>query len=131
KGRRTLFDVLATEPAEWRPYLALVLTRYGLWMSYWQMGPDRAGAIEDRPLMAAAGRHMSEEMRPLIGAARIVVPQSSDWVDAESVIGEVASLRPPEGSPPSQLARQLQSKVIKPGRESWAPLRPLDGERYQ
>lgn len=131
RGRRSLFEVLAAEPAEWRPYLALVLTRYGLWMSYWQIGPDRAHSIDDRPLIASAVRNMAEEMRPLIGAARMVVPQSTDWAIARGpATGDVVSLVSPVGRPSSQLARQLDPPAMESGARCWATLRPLDDGRY-
>lgn len=131
RGRRGLFDILSSEAALWRPYLALVVTRYGSWMQYWQLGPDRANSADASELSAQAVRNTANEMRPLIGKSRIVVPQSSDWsIDRSISNGDVVSLVAPEGRPASQFVNQLEGAQSKGGGFTWATIRSLDANRY-
>lgn len=73
---RGLIDILASDPGPWRPYLNLVLARYGARVDAWQLGDDGQDNLL-HPDLDAALRNVHAEMTPLIPSPSLVVPTVS------------------------------------------------------
>lgn len=132
KGRRSLFHVLAEDPSLWRPYLAMVVTRYGLWVEHWQLGSDAVDPLFDRDLLLRAVRNTVKEVRPLIGVARFVLPHSSDSpIDGQLDRGDLMTFAQPADRPAEQVARQLSEADHGINKGNWVTLQSLPSDRYE
>ncbi|HWL94997.1 MAG TPA: NEW3 domain-containing protein [Phycisphaerae bacterium] len=130
-GRRGLFDILASDPANWRPYLALVVTRYGSHVQYWQLGTETGDAVPTGPALETAARHIVNEMRPLIGPARLAVPATmSHAAGARARSDDIRLISFPSGRSAADFARELSATKGNSG-EVWASVPTLPETRYQ
>ncbi|MBX3393981.1 MAG: hypothetical protein KF841_01300 [Phycisphaerae bacterium] len=132
KGRRGLFHVLSEDSSLWQPYLAMVVTRYGLWVDQWQLGSDAVDPLFDRDLLKSAIRNSVNEVKPLIGSASFVLPQSSDSpMDVELDRGDIMAFAQPAHRPAEQVARQLFDVDRESSKDRWVTLQSLPSDRYE
>lgn len=128
---RSLLSVLASNPDRWRPYLALILTRYGHRINAWQLGPEAGPALDERTRLPRALNNIRSEMRPLIGTPRLVVPRSSRYAAAEDALpADVFSLSIPSGYS-ADLLHEQEDRSTGPSLASrWATIDSASPHRY-
>jgi len=127
-----LLDVLCRPAEEWRPYLAFVSTHYGRQFAAWQIGTDAGFSPDETPRLASAVANVRAELKPLIGPAALVVPQSvlAQEDAAAPPPAEVLSVRLPGQAPESLSEGQSSGSSDKPQPRKWAVIEPLPAERY-
>jgi hypothetical protein len=131
KSRPTLLDLLTSPPDQWRPYLALMLTRYGPRIWAWQVGAERGEmTLDDRRLPSAIAA-VRAELQPLIGSPDLVVPLSVQiQPNPEAVPADILSLVVPAHISAGRFLQQLEA-FKQPGLPRlWATIRLPDADRY-
>lgn len=126
---RSLIDILAGDPSQWRPYLALVLSRFSTRMSYWQLGADQSTIPDDPKAFQTAISQVDAELRSLTASTPLSIPVSARLDPAAyprqpSIINLVQS-----SGPAMQFVSQLDELNVVEGTR-WATIRPLDLDRY-
>jgi len=74
--RTGVFDVLASDPDTWRPYLALIAARYGSWVKTWQIGSDIAPIDPADERVAKAAEQVRAELFDLVSGLTLQVPRA-------------------------------------------------------
>jgi hypothetical protein len=131
RTRPTLLDLLSSPPEQWRPYLALMLTRYGPYIWAWQVGADRGRhSLDDRRLPAAIAA-VRAELQPLIGSPDLIVPLSIQiQPNAQDVPADILALEVPAHISAGHFLQQLEA-FTQPGLPRlWATIRLPDAGRY-
>ncbi len=131
RNRRSLWQILASDPQRWRPYLGFILTRHGEQISAWQIGADGEGiwtADEPKPMEGLAG--IRALMTPLIGNPRLAAPRlvHEDPCRVDSAM-DLWAVQIPEESASSRLREQLTGGWS--AAHFWATIAPLDEHRYE
>ena len=122
-GRRSLLDVLSSDPARWRPYLALPIARYGGVVTAWQIGPDSPAADPTDPRLADVVKRVQDELSPLIGPSGIVVAMSClRPLPAGLVKGASVCVSVPAAVTSGNLPEQLSAPGIREASGRWAML---------
>ncbi len=123
----SLFDVLTAPASPWRSYLALLLTRYGERIQAWQLGDDRRPESIDPRQLVKAIANVRAELRPLVGASKLVAPHHVEWQLTDAARqADVISLTLPAHLVSSRLVEQLASISEHGDRRLWATVEPLD-----
>jgi hypothetical protein len=127
-----LLDVLSRPAEEWRPYLAFVSTHYGRRFAAWQVGADDGFSADEAARLPAAVANVRSELKPLIGSAELVVPQSSLAAEAAPAPSgvEVLSVQLPSQTGQASVVRPPTGSRGDGEPRKWAVVEPLPAERY-
>lgn len=131
----TLLDVLSSSPDRWRPYLALVLTRYGLRVQAWQLGSDHGFGPMERDRLAVAAANVRAEIASLVSSPRLIMPRSVQQYVPEDGAGgasepDTVSLIVPQHISALRLADYFSTIDTADDVHRWATLIPLDDAKY-
>lgn len=128
---RSVTSVLATNPNQWRPYLALILTRYGQRISAWQLGADNAPFLGDPALSAKALANLRREMRTLIGTPQVVIPRSLlHSIPKDALPADVFSLTVPAHFGAEQIVEQSKDIAGADGTARWATMQQPEPGKF-
>lgn len=131
RADRTLPEVLCSPPGAWRPYLALMLTRYGSHIWAWQVGADENRALLEDERFATAIDNVRTELRPLIGSPDVVAPiPIHSQVGVDDLAVDIASLTVPAYFPSSRLPARLADFKQLGFTGTWATIESPDVDRY-
>ena len=130
-GKRSLISILASAPGSWRPYLALILTRYGHRVHVWQLGADVEAGPNSEPMLSQALANVHAEMYPLIGRPALAVPRSIEQPPPDDGLpADVLSVNVASHHASDRLAAQLAASDDDRFAERWATIRPPESDRY-
>ncbi len=130
-GAQTLTDVLSSDPAEWRPYFALVLTRFNARMQYWQLGADTGIIPDDLSLTKKSIEQVEAELRSLSAGTPLAIPLSMRLDPAlHPAGGRIKAFIQSESDTALQFVNQLRPDAAPDG-VRWATIRPLSADRYE
>jgi len=91
---RSLLEILADDPAGWRPHLAAAAAAHASVFHSWQVGADRDPNIPDDPLLPDALRQVRREMTPLITTVSLTVPGDAALAAGDTILpAEETTLR--------------------------------------
>lgn len=129
--RLRLLDVLSSDAAIWRPYLALMLARYGQHVLAWQVGADgRLDLMEDGRLGKAVAT-VRDELKALIGPAKLVAPHTIvSSLSSEALPVDVAAIWAPQSFSAEQIGGQLKALETADSPLLWTTLELPDPHRY-
>ena len=128
---RSVVSVLAANPNQWRPYLALILTRYGQRISAWQLGADNAPFLGDPALSAKALANLRREMRTLIGLPQVVIPRSFQYsTPPDASPADVFSLTVPAHFGAERIAEQSKDIAGADGIGRWATMQQPEPDKF-
>ncbi|MFQ5411397.1 MAG: NEW3 domain-containing protein [Phycisphaerae bacterium] len=132
RTERSLWSILASDPNQWRPYLALILTRHGHRIHAWQIGAEEGPGPDDRSLLQKALAGVRAEMQPLIGRPELVLPiEGHHRVDAKYLPADVLSILLPSQFSADRLADQLGEVSDPTFTERWVTVESPASDRYQ
>lgn len=127
----TVFDVLSTSPDQWRPYLSFLLARYGEEVNAWQIGRIPPDPVSDADKLAASLTNLKAELKPLVGAPRIVIPQEVTTASANPAsMPDVISVNVPAHFAADRLLAQLAMAGGGKRPALWATLEDIDSARF-
>ncbi len=130
-GARSLLDILASDPTGWRPYLGLLLARYGSRIRTWQVGADGQPDYENGRKLASALRNVRAEVSPLVRSPRLAVPASLEHLRrADRLPADTLSITVPAQIPSQRVAEMLSSVATDGTLRRWAVVDRLDPQRY-
>lgn len=128
----TLLDVLSSSPEQWRPYLALMLARYGQYIRAWQVGADDRPILRSDRRLAAAISNVRTELHPLIGASDLSGPRGIyDRSGAKALPAEIVALAAPSSLSAEGVGRQLSSLSGDDMPRLWATIELPADDRYE
>ena len=128
---QSVTSILATNPNQWRPYIALILTRFGQRISAWQLGADDTPFLGDPALSAKALANLRREMRTLIGLPQVVIPRSFQYATPTAALpADIFSLTVPGHFGAERIAEQSEDIAGTDGRGRWATMQQPDPERF-
>lgn len=130
-SERSITSILATNPNQWRPYIALILARYGQRIRAWQLGADDAPFLGDPALLTNALADLRREMRTLIGLPQVVIPRSfQSATPRDALPADVFSLTVPVHVAAERIAEPPKILTASDGVARWATMQqPIPG-RY-
>ncbi len=127
----TLLDVLSSSPEQWRPYLALMLARYGPYIRAWQVGADDRPILRSDRRLAAAVSNVRTELHPLIGASDLSGPREIyDRRGAKALPAEIVAVAAPSTMSAEGVGRQLSSLAGDDMPRRWATIELPARDRY-
>jgi len=129
--RLELLDVMSCDAAAWRPYLALMLARYGQHVLAWQVGADGRPDLMEDGRLGKAVTTVRDELKALIGPARLVAPHAIvSGLSREALPADVAAIWAPQYLCAEQISGQLKALETTDSPLLWTTLELPDPQRY-
>lgn len=130
-AKQSIIQVLATDPAKWRPYLAFILTRFGQRVNAWQIGSDDRPLSNDGALLSVALANLRAEMQPLIGLPRLVLQRTALLeLPPDDLPAHVLSLRVADHREADQLTARRDTLKSKGFDHFWVSVAPPAASHY-
>lgn len=125
--RRSLTDVLTSPPDSWRPYLGLMLARYGSQIRSWQVGGDDEEPITEGSRRQQVVEQVRTELQPVIGSPDIALRTA---VGTASKAAEIPAITLPQEVTSGRLGDWLKNPENARPAPAWVTLQTPVVERY-